>query len=412
MRRYFRMILIPGLLCLGLSCGNLNEETEFPDGGLLKFATPLPSAASQYFGGNFSAVYAGLDRFGGSVSVLWAENRLSLSTPSSANYAVLAAGCLQQDVLFEGAYRDPVNQEKGLIRLYIRATEGGSALCAGAVPAQIAYEGSFGENFFNLKNNLRLTFAQALKSTAAFLNIAHRGGCRTVDSCGVSENSLQVISLASSLGANGIEIDVNRTKDGVAVLYHDDDFNTRLIKGIFCLGPVQEMPYLNMRIFCRLKQGETIPTLRQALDLVMTLQNIRMVWLDPKTPAIMQSAVLLAKEFNQQAVTAGRNLEIVVGLPDADYLNAFLSIPEHTGVPCLAEESVAMADAGACKYYGPRWTSGYQTDAGNYLHSSGRKILFWTLDEPAFIQDYLSKANPDGFITNRPYMIFSILQHR
>lgn len=412
MFRYIESILLFSLLSVNLNCGNLAEETEFPDGGLLKFATPLPAAASQYFSGNFSAAYAGLDRFGGSVSALWVENRLSIFTPSSANYAVLAAGCLEQDVLFEGAYRDPVNQEKGLIRLYIRAADGGSALCAGSAPGQIAYEGTFGENFYNLKNNVRLTFAQQLKSTTTFLNIAHRGGCRTVDSCGASENSLQVISLASSLGANGIEIDVNRTQDGVAILYHDDDFNTRLVKGIFCLGPVQDMPYINTRIFCRLKQSENIPTLRQALDLILTLQNIRIVWLDPKTPAILQSAVLLAKEFNQRAVTAGRNLEIVVGLPDGDFLNAFLSIPEHVGVPCLAEESVAMADAAACKYYGPRWTSGYQIDSGNYLHSSGRKILFWTLDEPAFIQDFLGKANPDGFITNRPYMIFSILQNR
>lgn len=412
MFRYIESILLFSLLSVNLNCGNLAEETEFPDGGLLKFATPLPAAASQYFSGNFSAAYAGLDRFGGSVSVLWAENRLSIFTPSSANYAVLAAGCIEQDVLFEGAYRDPVNQEKGLIRLYIRAADGGSALCAGSIPGQIAFEGTFGENFYNLKNNVRLAFAHPLKSTSAFLNIAHRGGCRTVDSCGVSENTLQVISLASSLGANGIEIDVNRTSDGVPILYHDEDYNTRLVKGIFCLGPVQEMPYINTRIFCKLKQGEKIPTLREALNLILTLPNIRFVWLDPKTTAIMHSTVLLAKEFNQLAVNAGRNLKIVVGLPDGDFLGAFLNLPEHVGVPCLAEESVAMADAGACKYYGPRWTAGYQTDAGNYLHSAGKKILFWTLDEPGFVFEFLNKANPDGFITNRPYMIFAIQQYR
>ena len=78
----------------------------------------------------------------------------------------------------------------------------------------------------------------------------------------------------------------------------------------------------------------------------------------------------------------------------------------------LALINVAMADAGACKYYGPRWTAGYQTDAGNYLHSAGKKILFWTLDEPGFVFEFLNKANPDGFITNRPYMIFAIQQYR
>lgn len=412
MSRYYKTAHCLLMMLLVSACGNTAGETEFPDGGLLKFATPLPGSAAQYFSGNFSAGYAGTQRFGGLVSVIWRENRLSVLTASSANYAVLAAGCLNNDVLFEGSYRDSVNQEKGLIRLYIRGSEGGSALCSGLAPSRVAYEGAFGETSNDLTNTMRLTFAGALKTNTQFKNIAHRGGCRTIDSCGASENSLPVISLASSLGANGIEIDVNRTSDGVAILYHDEDYNTRLVKGIYCIGAVGEMSYLNMRVFCRLKQGEKIPTLREALSLVLTLTSIETVWLDPKTPGILASAVSLAKEFNAQALVQGRNLEIIVGLPDADYLNVFLSIPDRTGVPCLAEESVAMADAGQCKYYGPRWTSGFQTDAGTYLHSVGKKILFWTLDEPAFINDFLSYANPDGFITNRPYTVFSLLQYR
>lgn len=412
MRPYKKIISVVIVLFINISCAKELQETEFPDGGLLKYASPLPATASQYFPGNFTARYSQDEILGSYVSVIWNGNRLSVLNNNTATYAVLAAGCLNNDVLFEGAYRDPVNQNKGLIRLYIKATQGGSAICTGAAPGQISYEGHSGPNHNELNTAIALTFSGQLKSTSGFLNIAHRGGCRTIDLCGVSENSLPVISLAGSLGANGIEIDVNRTSDGVPVLYHDEDYNTRLVKGIFCLGSVSEMPYINSRIFCRLKQGEKIPTLREALELVLTLPAIRFVWLDPKTPDILGAAVSLAKEYNDKAILAGKTLEIVVGLPDADYLNRFLNTAGYANVPCLAEESVTMADAAGCKYYGPRWTAGYQTNAGTYLHTSSRKILFWTLDEVPFIHEFLNNAAPDGLLTNRPGMLFSILQYR
>jgi glycerophosphoryl diester phosphodiesterase len=67
------------------------------------------------------------------------------------------------------------------------------------------------------------------------------------------------------MGANAVEIDVQLSKDGTAFLYHDEDFNSRLTTGAFCLGNVSNYTMLMIKLFCRLKHEEYIPTLREAM---------------------------------------------------------------------------------------------------------------------------------------------------
>lgn len=50
-----------------------------------------------------------------------------------------------------------------------------------------------------------------------FVNYAHRGA-----SSYAPENTMSAFHLGLEMGANGIETDVQRTKDGVLVLFHDD----------------------------------------------------------------------------------------------------------------------------------------------------------------------------------------------
>ena len=50
-----------------------------------------------------------------------------------------------------------------------------------------------------------------------FINYAHRGA-----SSYAPENTMEAFHLGIGMGANGIETDVQRTKDGILVLFHDD----------------------------------------------------------------------------------------------------------------------------------------------------------------------------------------------
>ena len=51
-----------------------------------------------------------------------------------------------------------------------------------------------------------------------FINYAHRGA-----SAYAPENTLAAFYMGWQMGANGIETDVQRTKDGVLVLFHDNE---------------------------------------------------------------------------------------------------------------------------------------------------------------------------------------------
>ena len=50
-----------------------------------------------------------------------------------------------------------------------------------------------------------------------FINYAHRGA-----SAYAPENTMRAFKLGVALGANGIETDIRKTKDGVLVLFHDE----------------------------------------------------------------------------------------------------------------------------------------------------------------------------------------------
>ena len=53
-----------------------------------------------------------------------------------------------------------------------------------------------------------------------FINYAHRGASQYFP-----ENTLSAFYAGLEMGANGIETDIHRTKDGVLVLFHDDDIS-------------------------------------------------------------------------------------------------------------------------------------------------------------------------------------------
>ena len=71
-----------------------------------------------------------------------------------------------------------------------------------------------------------------------FVNYAHRGA-----SSYYPENTLSSFEAGISMGANGIETDVHRTKDGMLVLFHDDTLD-RVTDG---QGPITDYTYEELR---------------------------------------------------------------------------------------------------------------------------------------------------------------------
>lgn len=104
-----------------------------------------------------------------------------------------------------------------------------------------------------------------------FVNYAHRGA-----SAYAPENTMSAFRLGLEMGANGIETDVQRTKDGVLVLFHDDTL-TRVTGQP---GSVKDYTYAQLREFSVSVHGRSdrIPTLEEflqafgALDLTFAIE--------------------------------------------------------------------------------------------------------------------------------------------
>jgi glycerophosphoryl diester phosphodiesterase len=166
----------------------------------------------------------------------------------------------------------------GLMRLFIKRYEGGKNIIQGVEDTDIIISGSYSnDGAFGVIELKRVELFTPSLRNKRFAIIAHRGGGRTSDKLPVSENSCEMIKFSERLGANGIEIDVQITKDGVPVLYHDGDINIRLTQKGPIMGSLNQYTFQQLRSMVKLYHGEKIPSLREALDTVLYKTNIKFV---------------------------------------------------------------------------------------------------------------------------------------
>ena len=91
-----------------------------------------------------------------------------------------------------------------------------------------------------------------------FINYAHRGA-----SSYRPENTMEAFEMGLQMGANGIETDVQRTKDGVLVLFHDDT----IVRMTGQPGKIQDYTYEELQNFdvCNYGLSGKIPRLEDFL---------------------------------------------------------------------------------------------------------------------------------------------------
>ncbi|MEO0501101.1 MAG: glycerophosphodiester phosphodiesterase family protein [Pseudomonadota bacterium] len=134
------------------------------------------------------------------------------------------------------------------------------------------------------------------------LVIAHRGGAGLRP-----ENTLAAIRHALTLGADGVEIDVHLTGDGVPVVHHDPKLRpdtARTLGGGWLTGEPPalaaltlnevkaydvgrldpESPYAGLYPRQEAVDGETIPTLAEALSVLKARSKTAIAFIELKTP--------------------------------------------------------------------------------------------------------------------------------
>ena len=157
-----------------------------------------------------------------------------------------------------------------------------------------------------------------------FINYAHRGA-----SSYAPENTMEAFHLGIGMGANGIETDVQRTKDGILVLFHDDTILRMTGKP----GKIQDYPYdelLTMPVSNYGLSGR-IPRLEEFLEAFAHLD--------------LQFAIEFKEAFTEQQTI--------------DLLDRF-QMQEKTVLTSFKLECLMRA-----KLYAPQYKAGYLTDDVN-----------------------------------------------
>jgi len=213
------------------------------------------------------------------------------------------------------------------------------------------------------------------------LVIAHRGA-----SAYEPENSLAAFRLAHSQGADGVELDVHVSADGVPVVHHDPVVGGQAIFR-------QTAAVLRQH---RLANGEVLPTLAEVLA---ALGHDSQVYVELKELAPQHDAQLLAV-LDRGPILANYHIH---GFDHRIIQRLRAQRPDlPAGILAVARPVrpfIAMEDAGA----GVLWQQEALIDAElvEGAHSRGYRVFAWTVDDPDRMRTLVS-LGVDAICSNRP----------
>ncbi|HUC79978.1 MAG TPA: glycerophosphodiester phosphodiesterase, partial [Flavisolibacter sp.] len=333
---------------------------------------------------------------------------LSFFLEKASAYFICEGREVDSTLLFNGYWRRLTTTETGIVRLSV-TKENGSRFLLGNMPFnppndKIEITGVYGNGAATPAIPISLRYQRPLNSRP-FEILAHRGGGRTTDLLAASENSVEMIKLASQFGATGIEIDVRMTKDGVPILFHDATLNERAVQQNGLLGPIENYTFDQLQTLVRLPKGERIPTLRQALETVVYNTPLDLVWLDTKYDGSLQVLRDLQAEYLGKAAAINRRLEIVIGIPDEKALENFKKLPSYQTIPSLVELKAQNVRDINARVWAPQWTLGLQNDEVQRMQSEGRRAFTWTMDVPENILQYMQQGSFNGILSNYPSLV-------
>jgi glycerophosphoryl diester phosphodiesterase len=368
----------------------------------------------------------------------------------------------QMRLVLEGYWRyldasEPSPESTGLVRLFVSPPEIIKYVCgvpgelapawdrksapgdsrpvptdAQGQPIRASFTGSTGNGVNAPGSPLTVSWVRARKSrlnadgkTTFFVGV-HHGGCQSTDNCGISENTPETSILATQLGGGYLEIDIHLTKDKVPVFFHLG-LNPSAVQGLYCVGKVEDYTYDELLANCRLTAGEIIPRVSDMLEFIYTRTDFP-TYLDSKSTDIIVPVSQILGQLQEKLVPCNPkppgSPEIwppegkkclfpgsaqvwergIIGLPAAEYVTAYqqaliakqLAPNQH----CLVEENSTDVTAVPCVAWMPRYTRGPMTSEVQSLQQGGYVVGYWTINDPATIDAFLTTAVPNGILTN------------
>jgi glycerophosphoryl diester phosphodiesterase len=240
-----------------------------------------------------------------------------------------------------------------------------------------------------------------------FVTIGHSGA-----GAYAPENTLKSLALALEMGAEAVEFDVRRCLDGLVLLHDDNLARFQHASGLASQKTCAELQELDAG------EGERIPTLTQALDLIKgkAVINIDMKACDYEAPVIelvkqkdmlddilfsslYPASLRMLRQIEPKVITGISYPEDKGNASKNPYLSPIVSLAlkgMKVSLGWRILQLMAEAQANAAMIY-------YKLFSQSILekvHRTGGKLFLWTVDDRAIFES-LRKTGVDGIASNR-----------
>lgn len=250
-------------------------------------------------------------------------------------------------------------------------------------------------------------------SPAGFKILAHRGSTES----GAKENTLAAFQAAVDSGVVYIETDVQATKDGIAVLFHD--------RVVVWTGPLFEFNAMKMRDFDyeaveRCLSGATglrLPTLAEALSKFPDAKfNLDLKTKEAIAPTVAlirelgcENRVLVSSFSGRRRRKALKSLPEVATSPDA-WLVLRIWLASKIGRTSKLRHLLAGIDVMQI----PVRAAFFRFDQKSFIdliHSHGVELHYWTINDVAEAKR-LKELGADGIVTDASKLMVSMFGNR
>ncbi|MEO8258139.1 MAG: glycerophosphodiester phosphodiesterase [Acidobacteriota bacterium] len=248
------------------------------------------------------------------------------------------------------------------------------------------------------------------------LVFAHRGG-----SALAPENTLTAFANGLALGADGLELDVHLSRDGIVVVHHDDalDRTTNL------QGPVAERTAAELGRadagfrfgaaagFPFRGRGINVPTLT---DVLHHYRDVRII------VELKGHRVALARATVDAVRAAGAIDRVCLGAFGTGLLRAARAAEPALATSASGSEvrwalyrswcRLPMPRARYTGYQIPEWAGRTRVVTPRFIkaaHRAGLGVQVWTVDEPADARRLLA-SGADALITDRPDLMVPLVR--
>lgn len=241
------------------------------------------------------------------------------------------------------------------------------------------------------------------------LTFGHRGASHAAP-----ENTLSAFQLARDMGADGIELDVQLSRDGTAIVMHDSTVN-RTTDGV---GEVADLTLEQLREldagswFSSSFAGEPIPTLTEVFSAVgdCLLMNLELKAISSESTGLEETVVALIARH-------GMGERVLISCFNPLILERVRRLDPHLSLAFLygarlseAERARRIQDLHPLAALHPEY---HLVDADHlaWAHAQGCSVNTWTVDNPAEM-DRLLNLGIEGVITDRPDLLRAIMERR